>query len=135
MSNTPNALPPTWRFSVEDYTALGTTFAKFLQNLNLFTLAAYNLFNGGLGFANLQRAIYRITLTASTTTTLSFVNPLPIAPSGLSVVQVLIPGNTQTPLTDSVSAANWFYDGRNIQILNITGLTSGTTYQLALEVC
>jgi hypothetical protein len=133
MMNSSN-LPPIWRFDFGDYTGLGAIFQKFLSNLNLFTLSVYNLLNGGIGFANLQRTVYSTTVLAGTTTPLVFVNPLTISPSGISVVQALQEGKTNTALTTAVSAANWYFDGKNINILNITGLTSGNTYQIALEV-
>jgi hypothetical protein len=130
-----NNLPPLWRFDFGDYTALGPIFQKFLSNLNLFTLAIYNLVNKGIGFSNLQRAVYSTTVLAKSTTTLTFVNPLGIAPSGLHVVQVLLAGGASaTPITSSVSASNWYYDGKNINILAITGLTAGSSYQISLEV-
>lgn len=127
-------LPPVWRFDFGDYTPLGSVFQKFLANINLFTLAIYNLMNGGIGFPNMQRAIYTTTVTATTTTTLSFVNPLQIAPSGVVLVQVLLDGATNTVITNAVSVANWAFDGRNINILNIPGLTSGSIYQVKIEV-
>lgn len=130
-----NQLPPVWRFDFGDYQQLGETFQKFLANLNLFTLAVYNLFNGGIGFANLQRYIYTQTVTAGATTPLSFVNPLPVAPSGVSVVKILLVGNTNAAISNAISAANWFYDGKNINVLNIAGLTNGSSYQISLEVC
>ena len=129
-----NPLPPLWKFDFGDYSALGAVFQKFLSNLNLFTLSAYNILNGGIGFANLQRAIYKIQVTAGTTTPISFVNPLTIVPSGVSVCQAQLVGDNQSALTDAVSAANFYYDGKNINILNVTGLTSGKVYNLALEV-
>jgi hypothetical protein len=127
-------LPPVWRFDFGDYSSLGPVFQKFLANLNLFTLAVYNLLNGGIGFTNLQRAIYSTTVLAGTTTPLVFVNPLTVAPSGIAVVKVLLSGKTNTALTSAVSAANWYYDGKSVNILNITGLTSGSTYEISLEV-
>jgi hypothetical protein len=131
---TKNNLPPVWRFDFGDYSALGPVFQKFLSNLNLFTLAVYNILNGGVGFANLQRSIYTTTITASTTTTISFVNPLAVVPSGVAVVQVLLASSPSTAITSTVTAANWTYDGRTITVQNVTGLTSGTSYQISLEV-
>ena len=130
-----NNLPSVWRFDLGDYTGLGSVFSKFLSNLNLFTLACYNILNGGIGFQNMQRAIYRITVTAGEYTPLSFVNPLPVAPSGLSLVQCLAVGNTPQALSSSVSVGNWMYNGKTISVLNISGLVAGVTYQIALEVC
>ncbi len=127
-------LPPTWRFDFGDFSSLGPIFQKFLANLNLFTLAVYNALNGGIGFSNLQRSIYTTTVTATTTTILSFVNPLSIAPSGLSLVAITLRSSPSTPITNAVSVANWFYDGKNINVLNITGLTVGLSYSLSLEV-
>ena len=127
-------LPPLWRFSFEDYSPLGSVFQKFISNLNLFTLAMYNIVNGGIGFANLQRSIYSFTVLAGTTTTFSFVNPLAVSPSGVVLVKVLLNGNIATPITSAVSVANWFYDGKNINILDIPGLTPGGSYDISLEV-
>ena len=127
-------LPPVWRFDFGDYSQLGSVFQKFLANLNLFTLAIYNLMNGGIGFANMQRTVYNTTVTAGTTTPLVFVNPLTIAPSGVVLVKVLVKGATNTAISNSCSVANWFFDGKNINILNIAGLTNGSTYSISLEV-
>ena len=131
-NNTP--LPSTWRFDFGDYTSLGSAFQKFLANLTTFTQAVYNLLNGGIGFANLQRAIYSVNVTAGSTTPVSFANPLPIPPSGVVVVQVLQQGKTQTAMTTAVFAGNWYYTGSQIVILNVVGLTQGSTYSLSLEV-
>ena len=127
-------LPPVWRFDFGDYTALGSVFQKFISNLNLFTLAVYNLINGGIGFQNLQRAIYSTTVLAGATTPLVFVNPLGIPPNGVSVVKVLLSGKTNIAIANAVSAANFYYDGKSINILNISGLTPGSTYQISIEV-
>ena len=127
-------LPALWKFDYGDYSDLGATFQKFLGNVNLFTTATYNILNGGIQLQNLQRAIYTATVTAASTTPLAFVNPLPVAPSGLSLVQILQSGKTAVPITSPISVANWTYDGKYINILNISGLTSGNTYQVAIEV-
>lgn len=129
-----NNLPPKWLFDFSDYTSLGNIFQKFLANLNLFTLNVYNLLNGGLTFQNMQRTIYKATVLATANTTLSFVNPLDIVPSGLSLVKVLLVSNTNVAITNAVSVANWYYDGVNINILSIPGLTSGQNYELSIEV-
>lgn len=129
-----NPLPPIWRFDYGDYTGLGFVFQKFLANLNLFTLAIYNILNGGIGFANMQRTIYTTDILATTTTTVSFVNPLAITPSGLSLVQVALTNSPNTPLTNPVTVNNWSFDGKNINVLIVTGLTSGLNYSLSIEV-
>lgn len=129
-----NNLPPLWRFDYSDYSGLGSVFQKFLSNLNLFTLNVYNLLNGGIGFANMQRSIYTVTVTAKTTTTISFVNPLPVAPSGVVLVRAVVSTATSTPITNAVSVANWGFDGKNINILSVPGLTVGTSYTLSIEV-
>ena len=129
-----NNLPPIWRFDWSDYQELGTAFQKFIANLNLFTLAVYNLMNGGIGFANMQRSIYNKTVTAASTTTFSFVNPLPIVPSGLSLVKVSLASNGAAAVTSAVSIASWYYDGKNINVLSVPGLTSVLTYNLSIEV-
>ncbi len=130
-----NNLPPVWRFDFGDYAPLGSVFQKFLANVNLFTLATYNALNGGIGFANMQRAIFKIGVIGATNSTVSFVNPLPIAPSGVTLVGIVLKSSPLTTITSSVSVANWGYDGRNINILSIPGLVVGLSYTLTLEVC
>lgn len=134
MALTSNSLPPVYRFDLGDYASLGSVFQKFLSNLNLFTLGVYNTLNGGIGFANMQRSIYKQTIYAAATTPITFVNPLPVAPSSVSVVRIFLIGTNNTPLTNAVSAANWYYDGHNINILNVTGLTVNSGYEISLEV-
>ena len=129
-----NPLPPTWRFDPADYAGLPVAFYKFLANLNLFTLAVYNLLNGGIGYANLQQALYTFTVTAGNITSVSFVNPLPIAPSAIVVGKILQLSTTAQALTTAASAANFVYNGTTINILNITGLVSGVTYQITVIV-
>lgn len=133
MSNS-NPLPSTYRFDYADYQGLGPIFQKFIANLDLFTVPIYTLINGGLGFANLQRSVFSTTVKAGSTTPLSFVNPLPVAPSGLAVCKVLLASAPGTAITNAVSVANWNFDGRNINILDIVGLTGGSTYSISIEV-
>lgn len=129
-----NNLPPIWRFDFGDYSGLGGIFQKFLANLNLFTLNVYNALNGGIGFSNMQRIAYSATVTAGTTTPLKIVNPLSITPSCIYIAKVTVKGSDNTVITNAVSAANWTFDGKNINILNIVGLTSGTAYNITLEI-
>ncbi len=127
-------LPPVYRWDFGDYSDLGATFQKFLSNLNLFSLSVYNALNGGIGFSNMQRSIYSTMVLGAATTPISFVNPLQVQPSGVNLVRITLVGNTAAAIPDAVSVANWYYDGKNINILNIAGLTPGSNYQISLEV-
>jgi hypothetical protein len=127
-------LPPIYRFDIGDYTGLGSIFTKFLSNLNLFTLAIYNLVNGGIGYANLQQSVYTTKVLAGATTPISFSNPLSIAPSAVVLGQVVLVGTTIATISNVVSVANWSYDGKSINILNVAGLTSGLNYQISIIV-
>ena len=129
-----NPLPPVYRFDFGDYASLGAMFQKFLGNLNLFTLNVYNLLNGNIGFSNLQREVYTTSVIAGTTTPLSFVNPLSVAPSGITVCRVVLTNNILSAITTAISAANWTFDGKNINITDIVGLTAGSKYTISLEV-
>ena len=124
MSNR-NPLPSIWRFDLGDYTGLGPVFQKFLANLNLFTLAVYNLMNGGIGFANLQRSPYSLKIIGGKVA--SFVNPLPIAPTGITVIQV-----SPAPAS-AVDVSGWSYNGQTITVTPL-GLTSATSYTMVMEV-
>ena len=127
-------LPPLWRFSAEDYVGLGKIFKGFLDNLNLFTQAVYDLVNGGIGYANLQQSVYSVTVLAGSTTPLSFVNPLVIPPSAVVLGQVVLIANTPTAITNAVCVGNWTFDGKTISILDIPGLTSGQTYKISVVI-
>lgn len=130
-----NNLPPLWRFDIGDYTGLGSVFTKFIANLNLFTQAVYSLLNGGIGFSNMQRAIYSTQVTGGATTTpVSFTNPLPISPSGVTLCQCQLVGKTSVAISSAVSLGTWQYGGKTISILGIAGLVTGDTYNISLEV-
>ena len=133
-NNNSNPLPSVWRWDYSDYTSLGATFQKFLSQLNIFALAVYNLVNGGIGYANLQQAIYTFTVTAGSTTPVSFVNPLSITPSCVVLGNVQVKANVTTAITAAVTLSNFYYDGHSINILNIPGLVSGTTYQITVII-
>lgn len=133
-NNNSNPLPSVWRWDFSDYTSLGTTFQKFLSQLNIFALAVYNLVNGGIGYSNLQQSLYTFTVTAGLTTPVSFVNPLSITPSCVTLGRVYQVASNNTAITSPVTVSNFYYDGKAINILNIPGLTNGTTYQITVIV-
>ena len=129
-------LPTIQRMKWEDYADSATwqdAMQKLLANLNLFITPTYNILNGQVTYQNLAvPQIYQKNITASTTTTFTFMNPLNQQP------QVVILGNVWTglPSTHPVAAvqAMWHYSGNNIVIDNVIGLSSGTNYNLTLLV-
>lgn len=127
-------LPPVWRFNFGDYVGLGPIFQRFLGMLNSFNQDIFNLMNGGIGFSNMQRSVYKTSIVGSANVSLSFVNPLNIPPTGLALIQIAEAANPLAPISSSVSVANWYFDGQQINILSIPGLTSGIKYNLTLEV-
>src|SRR5689334_242590 len=71
-------LPTTRRFKFEDYSGAPQWFATFLQALNLFTDAVYQILDGGVTYQNVvspQIVVRTITAPASGSTTFNFTNP------------------------------------------------------------
>lgn len=135
MANQSN-LPTIQRLKYEDYARAQSwqeAFRSLVETLNLFIPQTYNIMNGQIGYQNIVAPqIVTRTVTAATTTTFSFVNPLSIAPSAVLL------GNCWSgiPTTHPAVALQifWHYTGNTIVIDQIVGLTSGTSYNLTLVV-
>ena len=129
-------LPTIQRLKYEDYARQPDwkqSIQALVNSLNLFMTPVYNILDGGVGYMNLQvPQTYSTTITAGTTTTFSFVNPLTTAP------QAVLIGNCWTGLQSThpaVALQPYFhYTGTTVIIDNIVGLTSGVTYNITLVI-
>lgn len=136
MSTSQSNLPTIQRFKYEDYaraTDWQQAFQLLINSLNLFVTPVYNILNSGITYMNLQvPQLFTKVVTAGSTTTFSFVNPLAIQPSAVLLGNVW----TGIPSTHPASACSvfWHYTNNTIQIDNIIGLTSGTQYTIVLVV-
>jgi hypothetical protein len=131
--NNASNLPTINRIKYEDYKGAPSWFAQFLNTLNLFMTAVYNIINGGITYGNMGCAQpFTFNFTAGTTTNFSFGNPLIIAPSNVIIGNIWT-GNTQThPAV--LTQLYWHFAAGQIVVDNIIGLTSGITYTITVAV-
>lgn len=136
MATSQSNLPTIQRLKYEDYARAGNwqqAFQLLVNSLNLFMTPIYDILNGGVTYMNLTvPQTYEKVITAATTTTFSFVNPLKIQPAAVIV------GNCWTGLPSTHPSAAlqvyWHYSGNTIIVDNIVGLTSGTQYTITLVI-
>lgn len=136
MATTQSNLPTVQRLKYEDYSRYSTwqqAFQGLIASLNLFMNPVYDILNGNVTYTNLTvpKTFTKI-ITAASTTTFSFVNPLTISPSAVII------GNVWTGIPSAHPTGNvdiyWHYSGNTIFVDNIIGLTSGTNYNITLVV-
>lgn len=136
MATTISNLPTIQRLKFEDYNRAQSWqegVQLLVNSLNLFMTPVYNILNGNVGYQNLTvPQTYTKTITASTTTTFAFTNPLLISPSAVII------GNCWSGIPSTHPNATlsvfWHLTGNQINIDNIVGLTSGTTYTITLVI-
>jgi hypothetical protein len=127
-------LPTVQRFKYEDYKDAPGWFSQFLMTLNLFVNSVYNIINHGITYSNLG-VIQPFTFqyTPGTTTNFSFTNPLIVNPTNVIIGNVYQLNNL-TIHPAAVTQLYWHYSQGKIFVDSILGLTSGTTYQIAVQV-
>ena len=129
-------LPTIQRLKYEDYADAGSwqkALELLIAALNLFLTPVYNILNGQVGYQNLSAPqLYTKTITAATTTTFTFTNPLTIPPSAVILGNVW----SGVPSTHPVTTIQimWHYTNGAVVVDNVVGLTAGTSYTLTLAV-
>lgn len=133
--NTSN-LPTNQEFKFENYPGAEQWFQQFLNSLNLFTTAVYQILNGGVTYQNLTvpKTLTRtVTTPASGPVTFSFTNPLRIQPQAVLLGNVYVNGNPSSHPTDA-SCVYWHLSQGSIYVDDIPNLTASTTYVITLVV-
>jgi len=127
-------LPSIQRVKYEDYKEAPKWFAEFLNTLNLFMTAVYNIINRGVNYSNIGcLAPVAFQFTPGSTTGLTLSNPLTIAPSVVIIGNVYEKGNlTFHPIVPI--QIMWHFSQGKIFVDNIIGLTSATTYIITVLV-
>lgn len=127
-------IPTLQRFKYEDYKDAPSWFNQFLMSLNLFVNSVYNIINHGITYSNLGViAPFTFSYTPGTTTNFNFSNPLIVNPTNVIIGNVYQATNlTIHPAV--VTQIYWHYSQGQIFVDNIVGLTTGTTYQVAVQV-
>jgi|WetSurMetagenome_2_1015567.scaffolds.fasta_scaffold127906_1 hypothetical protein len=127
-------LPTIQRIKYEDYKDAPSWFGQFLNTLNLFMTAVYNIVNRGITYSNLAViAPIAFNYTPGTTTNFTINNPLSIAPNNVIVGNVYVAGNLSSHPAGPVTLF-WHYTQGVIVVDSILGLTNGTTYVLSVMV-
>ncbi len=127
-------LPTIQRVKYEDYKDAPAWFAQFLQTLNLFINATYNIINRGITYNNLAViAPFTFQFTATSTTGFKFTNPITVNPTNVIIGNVYETGNTTVHPTGAVTLF-WHYANGSIVVDSIVGLTPGINYTLSVIV-
>lgn len=129
-------LPTNQEFKFENYPGAEQWFAQFLQSLNLFTTAVYQILNGGVTYQNLLvPKVYTATVTADASgdMTFNFTNPLRINPTAVLLGNIYENGQPSSHPTNSTSAY-WHVSQNTIYVDQIPNLTASTTYVVTLLI-
>ena len=129
-------LPEVRRLNREDFPKQKDWIGKLLEPLNQFMRTVHQILNKGITIAdNMDAYIKEMTFTKLSTypssdTPLLFRNDLSgyRAPQGVLLLSISESVSNPSVLTDAVTF-DWSYDGTNIEINNITGLTNETKYK------
>ena len=132
--NNNSNLPTIQRIKYEDYKDAPAWFGQFLQTLNLFINAIYNIVNRGVTYANLAViAPFTFQYVQGSTSGFKFTNPITVNPSNVIIGNVYETGNTTAHPTGAVTLF-WHYTNGFIVVDSIVGLTSGVNYTLSVIV-
>lgn len=131
-------LPTIQRFDAGDYPKSTKEFQAFLGTLNLFTQPVYNLLNQSLDIMqNTKEEIYSFSLTAgasSTANTYTFTPKKFVGkPNGVLIGQCQVSAPTVTSIGNPVTL-DWVWNGSQVQIIAIYGLTNGKTYAFTIRI-
>lgn len=129
-------VPTNRTFKFEDYPGAEQWFAQFLQALNLFTGAIYDMVNGNISYQNLtipKTFTKTLTTPAAGSPTFTFANPLRIAPTWV-VLGNVYQGTSTSTHPSSPPVVLWHYSQGTIYVDNVTNLTASTQYTLTLVV-
>lgn len=133
ISNNSN-LPSVQRIKYEDYKGAPDWFGQFLNTLNLYLTAAYNIFNRGISYSNLGVIQpFAFTFTPGVTTGFKFANPLIQAPQNVIIGNVYISSNLANHPTVPIMLF-WHYSNGFIFVDSFVGLTNGVNYSISVLV-
>jgi hypothetical protein len=124
------------RIVIEEFPA---EHRKWLTNLvgplNDFFKVIYQTLNKGITFAdNIQSQTKDLYFTYSSiypskTNPVRFQNSMPVKPIGVILLSVQDVSSDPAVISNAVYL-DWLYNGQDVEIRNITGLTVGTSYKM-----
>lgn len=132
--NNNSNLPSIQRIKFEDLKGAPEWFEHFLDSLNLFMTAIYNIVNRGITYANLAVIQpFTFQFTPGSTIGFKFANPIVGVPNGVSIINVYEGNNLQAH--PAVATQVYFHYSQGfIFIDDIVGLTAGTKYTVVVQV-
>lgn len=133
-----SSLPTIQRFDAGDYPKASKEFQQFLSTLNLFTQPVYNILNQSLDITqNTKEEIYTFSITAKASAALNIFSFTPRKfagkPNGVIIGQCQLSGATVAAIGNPVTL-DWVWNGSQVQILAIYGLTNGSTYSFSVRI-
>jgi len=132
--NTISNLSSIQRVKFEDFKGAPTWFEQFLNTLNLFMTAIYNMSNHGITYANLGViAPFTFSFTPGTTTGFKFANPTTSTPTNV-IIGNIYEGNNFQVHPAVATQLYWHYSQGFVFVDSIIGLTSGTQYTISVLV-
>lgn len=132
--NNNSNLPTIQRIKFEDYKDAPSWFEHFLDTLNLFMTAIYNIVNKGITYANLAVIQpFTFQFTPGSTIGFKFASPVVGIPNSVILGNVYV-GNQQQSHPAVATQVYWHYSQGFIFIDNIVGLTTGTMYTVVVQV-
>lgn len=132
--NNNSNLPTVQRIKYEDYKDAPKWFEQFLSTLNLFMTAIYNIVNAGITYSNLGVIQpFTFSFTQGSTIGFKFANPIIVPPTNVIIGNVYI-GNQLTAHPAVATQIYWHYSQGFIYVDSIVGLTTGTQYNIAVQV-
>jgi hypothetical protein len=132
--NNNSNLPSIQRIKFEDLKGAPDWFATFLESLNLFMTAIYNIVNKGITYANLAVIQpFQFQFTPGSTIGFKFANPIVGIPNSVILGNVYVGDQFQNHPAVATQVY-WHYSQGFIFIDNIVGLTAGVKYTVVVQV-
>lgn len=129
-------IPIKW-ISKEDWPDAPPGIDKLLYPLNLVLDSLQTGLNKGLTFEeNISSQIRQFSIKAGAAATdniFSFASTKKTKPIGLILLNIYQEISNYTPIGQAVFL-EWYFDGININVTSVTGLTSGNTYNLTVLI-
>jgi len=121
-------------FRIEDYPDSPEWFQKAMGNLNGFMEFLYSALNKNLDEININMSFYTFTATPSSDFPLKISNKVKMAPKAVLLCQREEAGVGAHSKITGATTIDWEFDGTNIVINSISGLTSDKKYSITILI-
>lgn len=121
-------------FRIEDYPDSPEWFQKAMTNLNGFMEFLYSALNKNLDELNINMDIFSFTATPSSDFPLKIKNRIKGKPRSVLLCQREEEGIGYHVKITNATTIDWEFDGENIVINSVSGLTADTKYRVTILV-